>query len=41
MLKYINIKRFNINNINEKLYNFKNKKDFENEFDFDKGIKLG
>ena len=41
MLKYNNNKRFNIYNVNKKLYNFKNKKDFENEFDFDKGIKLG
>ena len=41
MLKYNIKQRFNLNDINQNLYNFKNKIDFENEFDFENGIKLG
>ena len=41
MLEFdINI-RYNIQEINKNLYDFKNEKDFNLEFDFSKGIKLG
>ena len=41
MLEYSNNKRFEINNINKNLYHFKNKKEFEDEFDFKNGLELG
>ena len=41
MLNYSISKRFSIEEINKHLYNFKSKNEFNNEFEFDKGTKLG
>ena len=38
----INLKeKINIKQINKKIYHFKSKKEFDNEFDFNDGIYLG
>ena len=41
MLDYSISKRFLFEEINKHLYNFKSKHEFNNEFKFDKGEKLG
>ena len=41
MLKFNINERYNIEEINKHLYDFKNEKDFNSEFDFSKGKKLG
>ena len=41
MIEYEPNQRFNVNLTNKKLYHFKTKKQFLEEFDFNKGIFLG
>ena len=41
MLKYNKLERFDIENINAKLHEFKGYNDFTKEFNFDKGLILG